>query len=166
MCTWKRERVEMAAVRASGTATRRSSSVEKRTPCMLIFNFRNRSKSGGLMSGLKGGWGSTSQLYLSNNSRTSIQRWGRALSCKIKTPFSSKSGLFACILRLSFSKNWQQKAAVTVVPLGTIVCENHHLFHVRLGPLEFFAVSRKLCLSTHWTEISIQARNPGSRFRQ
>ena len=27
--------------------------------------------------------------------------WGRALSCKIKTPFSSKSGLFACRCRCS-----------------------------------------------------------------
>jgi hypothetical protein len=33
--------------------------------------------------------------------------WGRALSCKIKTPCSSKSALFACILRLNFCWNWR-----------------------------------------------------------
>jgi hypothetical protein len=58
------------------TEADRPSSVEKCTPRMLIFNFGNRSKSGELMSGLWGRWGSTSQLYLSNNSRTSLPRWG------------------------------------------------------------------------------------------
>ena len=48
------------------TEADRPSSVEKCTPRMLIFNFGNRSKSGELMSGLWGRWGSTSQLYLSN----------------------------------------------------------------------------------------------------
>jgi len=69
------------------------------------------------------------------------------LSCKIKTPFSSKSGLFACILRLSFLQKLtvvgRSHSRTTRYPVChdhtfTIVHENRHLFHVRLGPLEFF----------------------------
>jgi len=99
------------------------------------------------MSGLQGGWGSTSQLYPSNKSRPSLRRWGRALSCKIKTRFSSKPGLFACILSPSFLQKLtvvgRSYSHTTWYPVChdhtfTILRENHHLFHVRLGPLKFF----------------------------
>jgi len=58
------------------TEADKSSIFEKRTPRMLVFNFGYRSMSGGLTSGLCGGWGSTSQLYLSNISRTTLPTWG------------------------------------------------------------------------------------------
>ena len=44
-----------------------------------FFNFGNKSKDGGLMWGLYGGWGSTCHAYFSQISDTAPEAWGRAL---------------------------------------------------------------------------------------
>jgi len=46
-----------------------SSMFMKRFPRSGFFNFGNKSKAGGLMSGLYGGWGSTCHQYFSQNFR-------------------------------------------------------------------------------------------------
>ena len=69
------------------TEAERSSSVEKRTLSMLIFNFGNRSKSGGLMSGLQGGWVSTSHLYPSKFHRHPYQVWVERYHAKSRHGF-------------------------------------------------------------------------------
>ena len=51
----------------------------KRFPRNGFFNFANKSKAGGLMSGLYGGWGSTCHPYFSKISDTAPEAWGRAL---------------------------------------------------------------------------------------
>ena len=51
----------------------------KRFPWSDFFNFGNKSKAGGLMSGLYGGRGSTCHPYFSKISDTAPEAWGRAL---------------------------------------------------------------------------------------
>jgi len=52
----------------------------KRFPRSGFFNFGNKSKAGGLMSGLYGGWDSTCHPYFSKISDTAPEEWGRAVS--------------------------------------------------------------------------------------
>jgi len=56
-----------------------SSVLLKRFPWSSFFNFGNKSKAGGLMSGLYGGWGSTCHPHFSKISDTAPEPWGRAL---------------------------------------------------------------------------------------
>jgi len=56
-----------------------SSVLLKRFPQSGFFNFGNKSKAGGLMSGLYHGWGSTCHPYFSKISDTAPEAWGRAL---------------------------------------------------------------------------------------
>jgi len=56
-----------------------SSMLVNRFPRSGFFNFDNRSKADGLMSGLHGGWGSTCHLYISKISDTAPEAWGRAV---------------------------------------------------------------------------------------
>jgi len=51
----------------------------KRFPRSGFFNFGNKSKAGGLMSGLYGGWGSTCHPYCSKISDTAPEAWGCTL---------------------------------------------------------------------------------------
>jgi hypothetical protein len=64
-----------------------SSMLLKRFPRSGFFNFGKRSKSGGLMSGLYGGWGSTCHPYFSKISDTEPEAWGRALSLSDSSQF-------------------------------------------------------------------------------
>jgi len=61
------------------------SMLPKSFPRSGFFNFGNKSKSGGLMSGLYVG-GSTCHPYFSKISDTAPEAWGRVLSCKMRTP--------------------------------------------------------------------------------
>ena len=54
-------------------------------PRSCFFNFGNKSKSGGLMSGMYGGWGRTCHPYFSKISDTAPETWGRALSLSLPT---------------------------------------------------------------------------------
>ena len=56
-----------------------SSRLLKRFPRSGFFNFANKSKAGGLMSGLYSGWGSSCHPYFSKISNTAPEAWGRAL---------------------------------------------------------------------------------------
>jgi len=56
-----------------------SSMLLKRFPRSGFFNFGNKSKAGGLMWGLYGGWRSTCHPYFSKVSDTAPEAWGRAL---------------------------------------------------------------------------------------
>jgi hypothetical protein len=56
-----------------------SSMLLKRFPWSDFFNFGNKSKAGGLMSGLYGGWGSTCHPYFSKISDTAPEVWERVL---------------------------------------------------------------------------------------
>ena len=58
-----------------------SSMLPKRFPRSALFNFWNKSKAGGLMSGLYGRWGSTCHPYFSKISDTAPETWGRTLMC-------------------------------------------------------------------------------------
>ena len=51
----------------------------KRFPRSGFFNFGNKSKAVGLMSGLYGGWGSTCHPYFSKIADTAPEALGRAL---------------------------------------------------------------------------------------
>jgi len=51
----------------------------KHFPRSGFLNFGNKSKAGGLMSGLYGGWGSTCHTYFSKIADTAPEAWGRAL---------------------------------------------------------------------------------------
>jgi hypothetical protein len=64
-----------------------SSMLLKLSPRGGYFNFGNKSKSGGLMSGLYGGWESTCHPYFSKISDTAPETWGRALSCLTPVSF-------------------------------------------------------------------------------
>jgi len=75
----------MARVTAAETSSREG----KRCPCMGFFNLWNKSKSGGLMSGLYGAWGNTSHSYLLSKSVKTFPRWGCALSCRMSGPSPS-----------------------------------------------------------------------------
>jgi hypothetical protein len=66
----------------------------KRFPRSCFFNFGNKSKSGGLMSGLYGGRGSTCHPYFSKISDTAPEAWGRTLSWKMKTPAANVADFF------------------------------------------------------------------------
>jgi len=61
------------------TSLHTSSMLLKRFPRSGFFNFGNKSKAGGLMSGLYGGWGSTCHPYFSKISYTAPGAWGRAI---------------------------------------------------------------------------------------
>ena len=56
-----------------------SSVLLKRFRRSHFFKFGNKSKAGGLMSGLYGGWGSTCYTYFSKISDAAPEAWGRAL---------------------------------------------------------------------------------------
>ena len=56
-----------------------SSMLLKHFPRSGFFNFGNKSKAGGLMSGLYGGWGSTCHPYFSKISDTAPEAWGHML---------------------------------------------------------------------------------------
>jgi len=56
-----------------------SSMLLHRFPRSGFFNYGNKSKAGGLMSGLYGGWGSTCNPNFSKISVTTPEAWGRAL---------------------------------------------------------------------------------------
>jgi len=60
------------------TSLHNSSMLLKRFPRSGFFNFWNKSKAGGLMSGLYSGWGSTCHPYFSKISDTAPEAWGRA----------------------------------------------------------------------------------------
>ena len=51
----------------------------KRFPQSGFFNFGNKAKADGLMSGMYGGWGSTCHPYFSKISDTAPEAWGRRL---------------------------------------------------------------------------------------
>lgn len=57
------------------------------------FHWRNRTKSGGLMSGLHGGCGRISQQFFSQTPLTDTALCDQALSCKRITPLSFISRL-------------------------------------------------------------------------
>jgi hypothetical protein len=59
----------------------------KRFPRSGFFNCGNKSKSGGLMSGLYGGWGSTCHPYFSKILDTAPEVWGRSLSLSDSSQF-------------------------------------------------------------------------------
>ena len=61
------------------TSSDTSSMLLKRFPCSGFFNFGNKSKAGGLMSGLYGGWGSTCHPCFSKISDTAPEAWGCVL---------------------------------------------------------------------------------------
>jgi hypothetical protein len=64
-----------------------SSMLLKHFPLSDFFNFGNKSKSGGLMSGLYGGWGSTCHPYFSKISDTAPEAWWHALSLSDSSQF-------------------------------------------------------------------------------
>jgi len=76
------------------TSSDTSSMLLKRLSRSGFFNFGNKSKSGGLMSGLYGGWGSTFHPYFSKISDTARETCGRALTFKMRTPAANMSDLF------------------------------------------------------------------------
>lgn len=67
---------------------------KKWCPCIGSFSLENKSKSGGLISGLYSVWGNISHLYLLRKLVMTFPRCGHTLLCKISGPFSSKSGWF------------------------------------------------------------------------
>jgi len=79
----------------------------KHFPRSGFFNCGNKSKAGGLMSGLYGGWGRTCHPYFSKISDSAPEAWGRALmydrwslreiwlqsvSCSISRPCFAEQG--------------------------------------------------------------------------
>ena len=56
-----------------------SSMLLKRFPQSGFFKCENKSKAGGLMSGLYGGWGSTCHPFFSKISDSAPEAWGCAL---------------------------------------------------------------------------------------
>ena len=84
------------------TAAETPSKEEKRCLCMGSFILGNKSKSGGLMSGLYDGWDNAFYSYVLSKSVTTFTRCGHALSCKMSGPSSSQSGQFLCIFLRSF----------------------------------------------------------------
>jgi len=82
----------MAGVTAAETYTREG----KRCPRVDSFNLWNKSKSGGLMSGLHDAWANTYHSYVLNKSVTTFPKSGRALSCKMNGPSPSKLVRFLC----------------------------------------------------------------------
>jgi hypothetical protein len=93
----------MARVTAAGTSSRE----DKRCPRMGSFNLGNKSKSGGLMPGLHGGWGNTSHSYLANRSQPSP---GAGVHCRAKWlahPWASQVGFcaFLCAIFASSHNN-------------------------------------------------------------
>ena len=71
-----------------------SSMLLKHFPRSGFFNFGNKSKSGGPMSGLYGRWGSTYHPYFSKISDNAPVALGRVLSCKMRTPAANMADLF------------------------------------------------------------------------
>jgi len=107
------------------TAAETSSREGTRCPHMGSFNLWNKSKSGGLRSGLYGMWGNTSHLYLLSKSVTTFPRWGNALSCKMSGPSPSKSGQFLCLCFLFlFSSLAVRDPSCTNFSFLQIVCQN------------------------------------------
>jgi len=87
-----------------------SSMLLKRFPRSGSFNFGNKSKAGGLMAGLYGGWGSTCHPYLSKISDTAPDTWGHAcemwlqsVSSSISRPRFAEQGPRSLPIRTHFS---------------------------------------------------------------
>ena len=78
----------------SGHLIRHLLDASEASPTKWFLQFWEKSKSGGLMSGLYGGWGSTCHPYFSKISDTAPEAWGCTLSCKMRTPAASMAGLF------------------------------------------------------------------------
>jgi len=124
------------------TAAETSSREEKRCPRMGSFNLANKSKSGGLMSGLYGVWDNTSHSYLLSKSATSFPRCRRALSCKMSGPSPSKSGRILCIFCVIFASNHD----------NTLLSR---LFHVELYLSWRFLSDHKQRASFAWPLIAL-----------
>ena len=128
------------------TSSDPSSMLLKRFPRSGSFNLGNKSKSGGLMSGLHGGWGSTCHPYFSKISDTAPDAWGRALSCKMRTPaanmadFSGES-LDSKHLAETFCSmtllQWTSEA-LCCYHLILVISHNHHELNFRLLAVTFF----------------------------
>jgi hypothetical protein len=135
---------------ARGTVSDTSSMLLKRFPLSNFFNFGKKSKSGGLMSGLYGGWGSTCHAYFSNISNTAAKAWDRALSFKMRTPAASMSGVS---WRIFWAQNILQKLSVVRIclcysgPQRQPVCCYHSILVIRHNHHE---LNFRLLAATFW----------------
>jgi len=131
--------LRMARVTAGETSSREG----KRCPRMGSFNLWNKSKFGGLMSGLYGAWGNTSHSYLVlSKSVTTFPGCGRALSCKMSGQSPSKSGQFLCIFCSIFASSHD----------STLLS---HLFHMELYLSWRFLGDHKQRSSFAWPLIAL-----------
>jgi hypothetical protein len=123
------------------TSTDTSSLLLKRFPWSRFFNFGNKSKSGRLISGLHGVWGSTCHPYISKISDIAPEAWGRVLSCKMRTWAANMADHFLANL---WTQNILQKLSVVCrcysAPRRHSVCcyhsflvmsHNHHELNFR-----------------------------------
>ena len=92
----------------SGHLIRHLLSAFEALPTEWFLQFWEHSKSDGLMSGLYGRWGSTCHPYFSKISDTAPEAWGRALSCKMKTPAANMVDILANL----WTQNVLQKLSV------------------------------------------------------
>ena len=149
-----------------------SSVLLKRFPRSGFFNIGKKSKSGGLMSGLYGGWGSTCHQYFSKISDTAPEAWRRALSCKMRKSAANMAELSGesldakhlaeifCSMPLL---QWTPEALCCYHSI-LVISHNHNELNFRFLAATLFRARRKLHASTEKTEISVVVQNLVSMF--
>ena len=131
-----------------------SSMLLKLFPRSDFFSFGNNSKSDGLISGLYGGWGSICHPYFSKISDTQLEAWGRALSCKTRTPAANMADFLVNL----WTENILQKLSVVCRCYSgprrysfcwyhsiLVISRNHHGFNFLFLAATFFRATR-ICM--------------------
>lgn len=137
------------------------SSISRRLPWSAWFSFGNKSKSGGVISGLYDGW--VSEWVLSKICRTVSATCGLALSCKT-TPLKACRAFFneASGAKKSY-RNYLQYEPVRLslrhyhyllLGLHFFLTYDHHHYHLRLCGAAFCRASN-LQVSTERTDYKI-----------
>jgi hypothetical protein len=149
------------------TAAETSSKEWKRFPRMSSFNLWNKSKFGGLVSGLYGAWGNTSHSYLLSKSVTTFLRCGRALSC----PSPSKSGRFLYIFLRSFASSHDSTLLSHLFHTelchddsSVIISKDHHLLDLWLRSSEFCGSRGGWTSPLVWLRFQLQFKVSNPRF--
>jgi len=119
-------------------------------PTEWFLQFWEHSKSGGLISGLYGGWGSTCHPYFSKISDTAPEAWGLALSCKMRTPAVNMVNILSnfwtanILQKHSVACRWKPEALCCYHSI-VVISHNHHELNFRLLAATFL-LARRSCM--------------------
>ena len=111
-----------------------SSREEKHHQHIGSFNFGNKSKSGGLMSGLYSAWGNTSHPQSRRFLVTTSTMCGRVFSWRMSGPAMSNWGWFLCIFWRSFCSCGSIKffTCCATIFFKSVCHKLQHFFHLLL----------------------------------